>query len=268
MVDGIQQHLRLQTARIEARKILPVDAVVRIGFRAELVCARLRDDADERLEVKPTLDEMILQRREQFGVGRRVGVANVILRLDEATLEKMFPVSVHQRLGKKRIVLPAHPIGELQPRVIVRRNLRDRIAQRGRTQLVAGFHIGRFGRAAFMKNHVLALNARWLAAHAAEECRETIIVILAPALEGMVVALRALHSHAEEKLCHVFDLILGILHALVPRDRRVAHDRAGGRQQFAGHLVIGLVGQQPVAHPRVKRKVCGNVAGRIASVFQ
>ena len=119
-----------------------------------------------------------------------------------------------------------------------------------------------------MENEFFSGDRGRLATDLAEESGEVVILRLAPALEGVVVALRALHAHAEKELRHVFQLRRRLLHALVPRDRRVRHDGARGGQDLAHDLVVVRVGQQAVAHPGVKGEIGRDVGGRIALVFQ
>ena len=74
--------------------------------------------------------------------------------------------------------------------------------------------------AALVEDDVLARHARRLAPTGAEERGEAVVVLLAPLLERMMMALRALQAHAEKELRHVLDLLRAFLHLAIPRDRR------------------------------------------------
>ena len=79
-----------------------------------------------------------------------------------------------------------------------------------------------------MENHILAVGGGGPAADLAEERGKTVVIRLAPALERVMMTLRTVHAHAEEKLRHVFQLLLGILGSLVPGNRRILHHGARG----------------------------------------
>ena len=73
---------------------------------------------------------------------------------------------------------------------------------------------------------------------------------------------------AQKELGDILDLLLRLLNPLIPGDRRITDDRSGGGEQLANKLIVGLVCQQAVAHPGVKREVRHNVAGVIAAILQ
>ena len=51
-----------------------------------------------------------------------------------------------------------------------------------------------------------------------EECREAVVVVLAPLFEWMVVTPRALNSESQEELSGVFNLFVDLVHFAVPDD--------------------------------------------------
>ena len=60
-----------------------------------------------------------------------------------------------------------------------------------------------------------------LASDTAEERGQPVVVVLRPLLERVMVAAGALDSNTEEKLCGVFDLLVHLLHLVVPGHRGV-----------------------------------------------
>ena len=132
---------------------------------------------------------MPCQRIEQFGIRRRVRIAHIILRFDQPAVEKMFPIAIHQRAGKERVVLRGQPISQGQPGIIVRREIGRRSAQAGRFDCQFGLLVRGGSNCAFMVNNFFARLGSGLSAHRREECAKTVIIILAPFLERMMMTL-------------------------------------------------------------------------------
>jgi hypothetical protein len=107
-----------------------------------------------------------------------------------------------------------------------------------------------------------------LRAHVAEEGGEAVVVLLAPLLEGMMMALGALHARAEEELRDVFHLLLLLLHLTIPRDGRVLFEITCGSDDFAHELVVGFVVRDAVANPRVEKIAATREGGLRALVAQ
>ena len=103
-----------------------------------------------------------------------------------------------------------------------------------------------------MKDHFLGRAGSAAFADAAEERRETVVVLLAPFLKGMVVALRALEPHAEKQLRGIFQLRGRVVHLSIPGHRRIVFDLTRSGNDFADKLVVGFVLKQAVANPPVK----------------
>ena len=68
--------------------------------------------------------------------------------LDQATIEEMLPVSIHERFGEVGIFRRSHPLGERFTRVFIQRDIRDGRAKAGGWLGSFGLFIGRFGFAA------------------------------------------------------------------------------------------------------------------------
>ena len=250
------------------REGLAVHAVVLVGRGAELVGVALGDGADERLQVVAAGGEVRGQRIEQLGIRRRIGVAQVVLGFDETALEEVLPVAVHQCLGEERVVFLAHPVRQGQARIVIGRDVERRLAQAGWLQHHPRLAVLGLGHAALVEDEVLPGDGGGFAPDLAEESRHVVVLGLGPALKRVVVALRALHAHAEKELRHVLHLRGGLLHPLVPGHRRVRNDGAGAGEDLAHDLVVGRVGQQAVAHPGMKGEVRGDVGGVRALVLQ
>ena len=55
-------------------------------------------------------------------MSRRIGGAKVILGIDQAPAEEVFPIAVYERLGKQPAGVFTHPINQAMARVVNRRN--------------------------------------------------------------------------------------------------------------------------------------------------
>src|SRR5262245_16578703 len=140
------------------------------------------------------------QRVEQLGVGRRVGLTHVVLGLDQSAVEEMFPITIGKGFREITVVLRGHPIDERQARIVVDAERRGRNPQAGGFHGLLGFLVGRLGDAALVKDNFLADLRAGLAPDAAEERAEAVVILLAPFLVRMMMALGALKALAEEKL--------------------------------------------------------------------
>ena len=122
--------------------------------------------------------------------------------------------------------------------------------------------------AALVEDEVLTGDGGGFAADLAEEGGHLIILGLRPALEGMVMALRTLHAHAQEELRHILDLCGGFFDAFIPSNGWIRNDGAGAGEDLADELVVRRVREQIVTHPRVEGEVCGDVGGLGALVLE
>ena len=95
-----------------------------------------------------------------------------------------------------------------------------------------------------------------LAADPREERRKAVVVVLAPFLERMVVALGALQSHPQEHLRRVVDERTGFAELAIPLDRRRGLRAAAGGEDSAHELVVGHVLRQALADPVVEVEGC------------
>ena len=91
--------------------------------------------------------------------------------------------------------------------------------------------------------------------HLSEKGSRLKILVLRPALEGMVVALVAVEPHAQKEVGRVFHGGCRIAERLEVGGGRVLPVGAGGGEDVAGKLVIGRVGGDLVADP-LPQAVC------------
>ena len=102
--------------------------------------------------------------------------------------------------------------------------------------------------AAAIENDRLAIVFAFLAADLAEESGKAVVVVHRPAVEGMVVALGALHAHAHENLGHVLGRLERVALDLVEVGRRRGEGAAAGGEQLP--------------HDLVQRHVAGDLLGK------
>ena len=104
LIHRIEQDFRPEAPRIKSRKIVSIRPVVFIGHGAQLVSRRSGDRVDELLKVIAAADKVPGQRVEQLLVGRGVGVAHIVLGIDQAAAKEMFPISIDQRAREETIL--------------------------------------------------------------------------------------------------------------------------------------------------------------------
>ena len=196
---------------------------------------------------------MIGQCLEQLGICRRVGFAHIVFGLDDAPVEEVLPVAVNQGRSEEPVLFTRHPVDQEMPRIALGRYVQGRCTQPGRLERFAGTRVGRTGGAVVVEDALLTRVFTILAADPAEESRESVIVVLAPLLEGMMVATSTLNPQAQEQLGRVFDLLVGLRHFAVPGDGRITGHVARRGEHFAHELVERLVLFERVADPLVKR---------------
>src|SRR5688500_5338510 len=124
------------------------------------------------------------------------------------------------------------------PRVLVGGDLQRFGAKPGRLYRLTRFWILRRSFAALMEDSLFARLQPRLTPDSREESLEPRVVILAPLLEGVMVALCTLNSHSEEQLRRVLQLLLRVFHLAVPDDRRVFAGLARRGHDFADKLIV------------------------------
>ena len=140
----------------------------------------------------------------------------------------MLPVAVDQSVSEERVVFATEPFGQELTGIAVSRNLKSVATEAGGLQVF-------FGPRVLSLSDLLVVEDAFVAevpvagtdfrdglfADRAEESSQTVVVVLAPFLERMMVTAGALDSRAEEELSRVFDLLVDFVNFSVPDDSRV-----------------------------------------------
>ena len=121
-----------------------------------------------------------------------------------------------------------------------------------------------FAIAAIVNNCFAGIITRFTA-HLREKCRETVVVVHRPAIEGMVMALRALDAHAHENLRGIFGEFQGIRLDLIIVGGGIAEVAFGGGENMLDDLVEGDVCEHLIAKPFEVEDSCFWIDAVIAS---
>ena len=230
-----------------------IDPVVAVGNRTELIGRRGRDRPHQLLHIESARDKTLRDGIQQLGVRRRIGLAHIVLGINQAAVEEVLPVAIHERVREERIVLLPQPVGQREARIVVRGQFHRRVAQtRGLHREPVLLIALRRDRALRIDDFLARLRTRF-ARHLREERAEAVVIVLAPLLIRMMMALRALQPQTEEQLRRVLHLRVGRLHLTIPSHRRIFRDVTRRREHFADELIIRLVAHEAVANPRVER---------------
>ena len=197
-VHRIQQDLGRQTPRVKAREMVPILGIVSIGLGAQLVGGAAGQGAHQFLQVEPTGHKVGGQGIEQFWITRRIGVAHVILGIDQASPKEMLPVAIDQRLGKPGVLGRGHPIRQEHPGIIVDTHVKGRLSQGGGLHGLAILFIGRLSLTTTVNDDLFAGLHTRLVGDLREGRPKAPVVGLTPLFIRMMVALSTLHSLAEE----------------------------------------------------------------------
>ena len=201
-------------------------------------------------------------------MGRGIGNPHVILGIDKAAAKEVLPIPIDEHLREERILVVDHPVREGAARVLVGGQLQWFAAQRGGRQTLSGAGILRAGGAALVIDALLAWLLAWFACDGREERFEAVVVVLAPLLVGMVVALRTLQADSHEDLCDILHLLLAVSDRAVPDDRRILSHFSRGRHEVPHELVVGTVVLEGLANPGVERETTPGLHGRFAFVAE
>ncbi len=90
-------------------------AIGRVGETGELIGSRRDDRLHQAPQVVAVFPEILGERREQLGVGRRIGGAEVIHRIDNAAAEELAPNPVDRSFGEVGVL--SHPARQFFARV-------------------------------------------------------------------------------------------------------------------------------------------------------
>ena len=208
-------------------------------LRRQLVGLAQRDRLDQPLDVVGVRGEIQARLLEQLGAPAPVFLGELVERLDHADSEEMAPVPVHRGARELRIVRGRQEPGERRALLLILlRPLRG--AQEVRLHGLLGARDREVARHRPAHPHarlrpadrpvhelppllrVVGIDAR--RADLREESRHPVEILLRPLVEGMVVALRALDLHAQER----------------PREfARERHREVRARGHLFAHPVVG-----------------------------
>ena len=118
-VDRIEEHLGGEPAGEEMGEVLKIVGIPLQRHGAGLVGPRENDRADETFQIVLRLPEALGQAVEEGWVRGGIGVAQIILRLDQPAAEEVLPVAVDQRPGEERVVGADEPVSQPEPGILV-----------------------------------------------------------------------------------------------------------------------------------------------------
>ena len=171
-------------------------------------------------------------------------------------------------MGKEGVLLLAHPFGERLTWILLGLQIQSLTAEAGGSHSRLGANVGGLCNAAFVEDHFFTGKGRGLAADVAEEGGEAVVVLLAPLLKGVVMALRTLHAGAEEELGDVFHLLLHFFDLTIPGNWGILIKITRGGDDFAHELIVRFVVGDAVANPRVEQITAARKGGLGALVAQ
>ena len=223
-VDGVVEHFRGQAAGFG---VGVVDLVVRVPFvgrDAELVGARLADDLHEVADVEAAVDELLGEVAEQLRIARRIAGADVVERLNHAGAGEVTPDAVRVAHREVLIVRAGHPGGEFFATAGVGLLFKLGHKGEGRWRVLAGAQVLDFAFAGVLHDFVkrnssfnggaadgfTSLSRIALKSDLRKERGGLVILVLVPALEGMVVALVAVEAGGEEEVGGVLHRLFGL----------------------------------------------------------
>ncbi len=234
--DGVEQHFGAHAAHLSVGEVQFVAGIRFIDLRTALVGLGGADVADELAHVVFVLGQLLGQFADEFGIGRRIRNAHIVHRLDDANAVEMRPDDVRDVASEERIARRGHPVGQHFAAVFPRFDLGSIPAEELRLHHGLSEEVLRFATFAVVDDDFRRV-VGGLAADLAEEGLEAVVVIHRPAVEGMVVTLRALDAHTHEDLGDVFSELELVQLGLVEIHRRIADGTSGGGEQLDDDFV-------------------------------
>ena len=215
-----------------------------------MIRARGAEVADEFLEIVLGFGEAAAEFIEQFGIGGRVGNADVIDLVHDAHAEEMRPDDVREVAGEEGILGRGQPLGEALAAVRAGFQRRPSAAEIFREHVAVADGMVHAAAGA-IEHDGFALVLAGLATDLGEEGGEAVVVVHGPAIEGMVVTLGALDAHAHENLGDVFGHFQHVSLDLVEVRGGIGEGAAGGHEQLLHELIDGDVLREFVLEPTV-----------------
>ena len=268
-VDRIVEHLGGEATGLGAGEIDFVPGVPVVRGDGELIGARFADLGGEGPDVEARPHELRRKVIEELRIGRWIAGTDVVEGFDDAGAEEVTPDAVRVARGEVRIIGRDDPGRELLASCgFVRLGEGDLgevglVGEFGRgdrsgavvLQIALGFIsddlIKRLGT---LDGGAADVLVRGVFAVAIEpDLREVggglVVLILRPALEGVVVALVAVETCREEEVGRVFDDLGGLAEDLVITRGGILLVRAAGGEDLVGELIVGRVRLDLLADP-------------------
>ena len=261
--DRIEHLLGAQTTRQGVREIDVVVLVPLVFVDRELIRPREADVAHQVPHVEVALEEILLERLEQFRVARRITAADVVHRINDAAREEIAPRAIGHRLGEIRIVLRYEPIHKCHAPVPILRRLLRFADGHFRSHVHPGLRIlhlaivlpidnllaGHLHQVAGETADGFLAERTALDRHAREVSAKLVVLLLRPLLKRMIMALVAVEPNAEEGLAHVLGNLARVAQRPVVIHLRVPIRTALGQQHLANKFVVRLVLRDGVLNP-------------------
>ena len=183
----------------------------------------------------------------------------------------MGPITIDHGPSEERILRLGHPFGETDARILAAAQVFDFAVERARHGGLV--RAGILDGAGAAVEHDLALlilildrgprRGNDLAAYLGEVRREAPIIVLAPLLVRMMMALSAGHADAEEQLTRIIDELFRLGQIAIPDGRRRFRLVAGRGEDVAHELVVRLVLGDGVADPGMEGEGAGRAVGLV-----
>ena len=175
------------------RKISPVVPVKLIGLRRCLIRVAIKNNPEKVSAIITALTEILCECIQQGRITGRVGISEIIKGLNDSFTKKVGPDSVGLNLGKERVVLPRQPFSKYVPSIEGFFYFHFACLRRPRLHCFSGCWVRNLSVLPAVNDQFFTL-ACLFALHAVKECGKPIVVVLGPALKGVIVTLCALNS--------------------------------------------------------------------------
>ena len=213
-------------------------------------------------EVVAAGDEFRREQIKQHRVGGWVGWTKVVDRVHQSAAHKVKPNSIRLRTGEERIIRGCHPLGHLAQRIVAsghrlphgEKTRRGGLARLGVFHAAARFHVDDlFAVELVLVQSVLSDVFQHLVVNFCERTGPVVVVALRPAIERVIVALRALQPSPEEHLRGGLGQFLRLANRTKIVGRRVGVCAAAGGNDRPGEFIHRRVIGDAIANPAVKQ---------------
>ena len=226
---GVEQLLGGEQSGAGMRKVHDVVLVQFVLAATQLVRATVGYRANDVPGIESMISEIVRQGVQQRRTRRRVRVAKIVHRLDNPAPQQVAPQPVDAGACEERVLRRRQPGDKRVAPILLCRQVNVAFERQPRLQLLTGSRLDDFTLSS-APNHQF-LSPDLFALHALEECADAVVIVLRPALEGMVVALGALNADAQEQLRGHLGTVVRVGRRPIVAGRWIAERAAVGRQQ-------------------------------------